>query len=320
MKSHLARIAAVLTVFLASAALAQYPARPIRLLVPIPPGGAPDIAARVLALKLSESLGHQVVVDNRPGSNGNIAADLVAKAAPDGHTLGLLADSMITINPHLYARMPFDSLKDLAALATVASNQFVLSVHPSLPVRTFNEFVDHARKAVPPLAYASGGNGSQHHMSMEMLKQRAGINLVHVPFKGGSPATIATVAGETMAMFAGTSTAPQIRAGRLRALAVTGARRSSAFPDLPTIGEHYPGYEVTIWLGLFGPAGMPKPVVDRLRAETNKALATQDAKERLNAAGGLEPYVTTPAAFAALIRRDYDKYGRLVKDIGAKVE
>ena len=320
MKTHLARTAAVLAVFLASAALAQYPARPIRLLVPIPPGGAPDIAARVLALKLSESLGHQVVVDNRPGSNVNIAAVLVAKAAPDGHTLGLLADSMITINPHLYARMPFDALKDLAPLASIASNQFVLSVHPSLPVRTFKEFVEHARKAVPPLAYASGGNGSQHHMSMEMLKQRAGIDLVHVPFKGGSPATIVTVAGETMAMFAGTSTAPQIRAGRLRALAVTGARRSSAFPDLPTIGEHYPGYEVTIWLGLFGPAGMPRPVVDRLRAEANKALATRDAKERLNAAGGLEPYVTTPAAFAALIRRDYDKYGRLVKDIGAKVE
>jgi tripartite-type tricarboxylate transporter receptor subunit TctC len=155
---------------------------------------------------------------------------------------------------------------------------------------------------------------------MEMLKQRAGINLVHVPFKGGVPATTATVAGETLAMFSGTSSAPQIKAGRLRALAVTGKQRSSTFPELPTIGEFYPGYEVTIWLGLFGPPGLPKPVLAKLRAEVSKALATTDARDRLNAAGGLEPHATTPEAFAALIRSDYSKYGKVVKDVGVKVE
>lgn len=301
-------------------ASAQYPARPVRMIVSIPPGGAPDIAARVLAQKLAESFGQQVVIDNRAGSNGNIAADLVAKSVPDGYTLGLFADSLIAINPHLYTKMPVNTLKDLAPVATVASNQFVLSVNPALPVKTFQEFIDHARKSTPPLAYASGGNGSQHQMCMEMLKQRAGINLVHVPYKGGVPATTATVAGETMAMFAGTSSAPQIRAGRLRALAVTGAQRASVFPELPTIAEFYPGYEVTIWLALFAPPGMPQPLMAQLRREVNKALAAADVKEKLNAAGGLEPHVTTPEAFAALIRRDYEKYGKLVRDVGVKVD
>lgn len=321
MKRLLLRLAvATLAALFLSTAFAQYPARPIRLIIPIPPGGAPDIAARVVGQKLAEQLGQPVVFDNRAGSNGNIAADLTAKSPPDGYTIGLLADSMVTINPHIYAKMPVDTLKDLVPLASVASNQFVLSVNPSVPVKSFKEFVDYARKVNPPLAYASGGNGSQHQMCMEMLKQRAGINLIHVPFKGGAPATIATVGGETAAMFAGTSTAPQIRAGKLRALAVTGKQRSAAFPDLPTIGEFYPGYEVTIWLGLFVPVGTPPAVVSRLRADIGKALATAEVKERLNASGGLEPFATSPEQYASLIRSDHGKYGKLVKDIGAKVE
>jgi len=313
-------VSVALAALFAAPALAQYPARPVRMIVSIPPGGAPDIAARVLGQKLSESIGQQVVVDNRPGSNGNIAAEIVAKSAPDGHTLGLFADSLITINPHVYAKMPVDTLKDLAPLASVAANQFVLSVNPALPVRTFKEFVEHARKANPPLAYASGGNGSQHQMCMEMLKQRAGINLIHVPFKGGTPATIATVGGETMAMFSGTSSAPQIKAGKLRGLAVTGKRRSAAFPELPTIGEFYPGYEVTIWLGLFAPASTPPAVLDRLRTEVGNALAQPDLKQKLMVAGGLDAFATTPGEFAALIRRDYDKYGRVVREVGVKVD
>ena len=321
MSMHMKRIVSVaLAALFAAPALAQYPARPVRMIVSIPPGGAPDIAARVLGQKLSESIGQQVVVDNRPGSNGNIAAEIVAKSAPDGHTLGLFADSLITINPHVYAKMPVDTLKDLAPLASVAANQFVLSVNPALPVRTFKEFVEHARKANPPLAYASGGNGSQHQMCMEMLKQRAGINLIHVPFKGGTPATIATVGGETMAMFSGSSSAPQIKAGKLRGLAVSGKRRSAAFPELPTIGEFYPGYEVTIWLGLFAPASTPPAVLDRLRAEVGKAMAQPDLKEKLMVAGGLDAFATTPGEFAALIRRDYDKYGRVVRQVGVKVD
>ena len=303
-----------------AAALAQNPSRPIKLIVPIPAGGAPDIVARVVGQKLSELLDQPVVVENHAGSNGNIAGDIVAKAAPDGHTLLLGQDSLITINPHLYAKMPFDALKDLAPVATVAANQFVLAVNPSLPVQNFQEFIEYARRTTPPLPYASGGNGSQHHLSMEILKQRAGIDLLHVPFKGGAPATTATVAGDTVAMFAGTSTKPQIRAGKLRALAATGAQRSPEFPDLPTIAEFYPGYEVTIWLALFAPAGTPEPVLTRLRLAVDKALAAADVKQKLNAAGGVEPFATTPAEFAALIRSDYDKYGRIVKSTGIKLD
>ncbi|TMH01186.1 MAG: tripartite tricarboxylate transporter substrate binding protein [Betaproteobacteria bacterium] len=304
----------------AGSTLAQYPSRPIKLIVPIPAGGAPDIAARVVGQKVSELLGQPIVVENHAGSNGNIAGDLVAKSAPDGYTLLLGQDSLIAINPHLYAKMSFDTLKDLVPIATVASNQFVLAVNPALPVKTFQEFVDYARRAKPPLAYASGGNGSQHHLSMEILKQRAGIDMLHVPFKGGAPATMATVAGDTVAMFSGTSTYAQIKAGKLRALAVTGTRRSQEFPELPTIGEFYPGYEVTIWLALFAPAGTPEAVIVRLRAAIANALAAPDVKEKLNAAGGLEPFPSTPDEFSALIRRDYDKYGAVVRTVAIKVD
>jgi tripartite-type tricarboxylate transporter receptor subunit TctC len=304
----------------AAVAMAQYPSRPVRIVVTIPPGGAPDLTARIVGEKIASGLGQPVVVENRPGSNGNIAAELVAKSPPDGHLLLLGADSLVAINPHIYSRMPIDMQRDLVPVASLVSNMFVLSVNPSLPVKTFQEFIEYARNASPPLHYASGGNGSQHQFMMEALKQRAGINLVHVPYKGGAPATTATVAGEVAAMFAGTSTAPQIKAGRLRALAVTGAKRSELFPDLPAIGEVYPGYEMTIWLGLFAPAGTPEPVLARLREEIAKALASPDVKEKLNNAGGLQAFATSPAEFAALIRSDYDKYGKLVRDIGVKAD
>jgi tripartite-type tricarboxylate transporter receptor subunit TctC len=311
----------LLAVLFSTSALAQnYPARPVTIVVPIPPGGAPDIAARVIAQKLSESLGQPVVVENRVGANGAIATDLVAKSAPDGYTLGLLADSQITINPHLYQKMPLDTLRDLTPVSTVAANQFVLAINPSLPPKTFPEFIEYAKHASPPLAYASGGNGSQHHLTMEMLKRRAGFEMVHVPYKGGSPATMATVSGETAAMWAGSSNAGQIKAGKLRALAVSGSRRSLQYPELPTIGEFYPGFANSIWLGIFGPAGMPEPVVERLRAELKRALESADVKAKFNSSGGLEPYVVQGAEFDELIRRDYEKYGKVVKEIGIKLD
>jgi tripartite-type tricarboxylate transporter receptor subunit TctC len=301
-------------------ALAQFPSRALSLIVPIPPGGAPDIAARVLAEKLSQALGQAVIVENRAGANGNIASELVAKAPADGHTMGLLADSQIAINPHLYGRMPLDTLRDLTPIQTVASNQFVLAVNAHLPVKSFQEFIELAKRSDPPLAYASGGNGSQHHLTMEMLKQRAGINLLHVPYKGGAPAATATVAGETAAMWAGSSNAPQIRAGRLRALAVSGARRSAQYPELPTIGEFYPGFENSIWLGLFGPAAIPEATLARLRTEIRRALEMPEVREKMNAAGGLEPYVATAEEFQALIRRDYAKYAKVVKDLAIRLD
>jgi tripartite-type tricarboxylate transporter receptor subunit TctC len=315
------RVVFLVAVLVASGAtFAQFPSRPVSILVPIPPGGAPDIAARVLADKLSQAFGSAVVVENRPGANGNVAAEGVAKATPDGHTLGLLADSQITINPHLYRAMAFDTLRDLEPVHTVAVNQFVLAVNPQLPVRSFPEFIELARRSNPPLAYASGGNGSQHHLTMEMLKRRAGIDLLHVPYKGGAPATTATVSGETAAMWAGSSNAAQIKAGRLRALAVSGAKRSAQYPELPTIGEFYPGFENSIWLGLFGPAGVPEEVLAKLRTELKKALESPDVKGRFNNAGGLEPYVATPQEFDAVIRRDHAKYAKVVKDLGIKLD
>ena len=302
------------------AAPAQYPVKPIRLVVVIAPGGGPDVAARVMQPPLSERLGHLVVVENRAGSNGNIAGEHVARSAPDGYTLLFGADSGVAINPHIYSKMTFDPLRDLAPVATTIITQLIFSVHPSLPARNFREFLALARKASPPLHYASGGNGSQHHLSTEMLKQRAGIKLTHVPYKSGTPAVLAAIVGDVPVVMAGTSSGPLVRAGKLRAIAVTGKDRSKLFPEVPTIGEFFPGYQVNNWLGIWAPAGTPEPVIAKLHAEINRVLAVPEVGERISAVGGAEPWITTREEFAAAIQRDYEKYGRLVKEIGAKID
>jgi len=321
MKHHLLRLVfATLGLLAAGPVCAKYPESPIRILVSIPPGGAPDIAARLVAQRLGETLGWTVVIENRTGANGNVAGDAVAKAQPDGYTLLLGADSLIAINPHIYPKMTFDTLKDLVPVSSIASNQFFLSVNPSVPAKTFQEFIDYARNAKPPLAYASGGNGSQHQFGIEMLKQRAGIDLLHVPYRGGAPAGMATVAGETSVVLAGASNAPLLKSGQLRGLATTGKKRSPLFPDLPTIGEFYPGYALTIWLGLFAPAGTPEPIVTTLRTEVQKAMRDPELAEKLNVTGALQPLIEQPEDFTALIRQDYEKYGKLARDIGVKVD
>ena len=322
MRAHVIRIVALaLVAVLAGSALAQqFPTRPVRIFVSIPPGGAPDIAARLLAQRLSETLGQPVVVENRPGANGNLAGDTVAKSPPDGYSLMLAGDSLIVINPHIYARMPFDTLKDLVPVASIASNQFFVAVNPSVPAKTLPEFIEYARKTDPPLSYASGGNGSQHQLGIEMLKQRAGINLMHVPYRGGGPAGTATVAGETAVVLAGASSAGLLRGGQLRGLATTGRKRSPLFPDLPIVAEYYPGYDVTIWLGLFAPAGTPEPVLTKLREAVNKALSEPELAGKLNVTGALEPLILQPAEFEALIRSDHAKYGKLVRDVGVRIE
>jgi tripartite-type tricarboxylate transporter receptor subunit TctC len=315
------RLAAIAMLMVAGSAGAQeFPNRTVRIFVSIPPGGAPDIAARLLAQRLTETMGQPFVVENRPGANGNLAGDTVAKAAPDGYTLMLAGDSLIVINPHIYARMPFDTLQDLVPVSSIASNQFFLSVNPSVPAPTLPEFVEYARKANPPLPYASGGNGSQHHLGIEMFKQRAGINLLHVPYRGGAPAGTATVAGETAVVLAGASNAGLLRGGQLRGLATTGKKRSPLFPDLPIIGDFYPGYEVTIWLGLFAPAGTPEPILAKLREGVQKALGERDLAGKLNVTGALEPLVLPPEEFLTLIRADHAKYGKIVKDVGVRIE
>jgi len=320
-RKSVVRVAGVFCAALfACAAWAQYPARAVRVIVPIPPGGAPDIVARVTAQKLTELLGQPVVVENRTGSNGNIASELVARAAADGYLLLVAQDSVIVVNPHVYARMAINPLTDLVPVASIAANQFILSVNPAVPVKTLPEFIEYARRANPPLAYASGGSGSLSHLSMEMLKIRAGIKLVHVPYKGGSPATTATVAGDTPVTFAGASSAAQIKSGRLRALAVTAGQRTPALPDVPSIGEFYPGYDLRTWHGLFAPAGTPEPVLARLRTAVAAALTQPDMRESFNAAGGMEPYPTRLEEFSALIRRDYERFGKLIRDLNITVD
>jgi tripartite-type tricarboxylate transporter receptor subunit TctC len=317
------RVALVTLVALLTSAPANaqsYPNRPIRLVVGNPPGGSTDIVARLIAQGLSVRLGQPVVIDNRPGAATNIAGDLVTKAAPDGYTLLQGADNLFITNPHLYARMPFDPLKDFVTIASLVSNQMVLAVNPSLPVANLKEFIELARRTKPAMFYGSIGLGSQHHLAMEMLKQYAGIELSHVPYRGGGPAAIALLAGEVPIMFGGGSIVPTIQSGKARGLAVTGTQRHPLMPELPTIAETFPGYEVVNWHGLFAPPGTPQPIIDRLRMEIAMVLSQAEFKERLANAGAGEPYRVTPEEFSARIRSDHERYGQLIRTIGLKVE
>jgi tripartite-type tricarboxylate transporter receptor subunit TctC len=316
--------AAAAAVFCAAATVANaqsFPNRPIRLIVSFPPGGATDVIARTIGAPLGERLGQNVVVDNRPGSNGNISAELAANAKPDGHTLLLGSDSLFGINPHLYSRMPVDLRKAFVPVTNLVTNVLVLTVNPAkVPAKTLPEFVAFARKANPALFYASIGNGSQHHIAMEMLKRQAKINLTHVPYKGGGPAAIATVGGETLAMFGGGSVVPLVRSGKLRALAVSSTKRSPALPELPTIAETYPGYSVTIWQGLFAPTGTPPEIVNKLRAEVQAVLRMPEIGAKLIKAGSGEPSLLSVEEFSAMIAEDYERYGKIIKETGIKVD
>jgi tripartite-type tricarboxylate transporter receptor subunit TctC len=301
------------------AAADEYPSRPIRLYLAFPPGGAADILARLIAQKLSARFPQPVVVENKPGSGGNIVGELIARAAPDGHSLLVGPDNLFGINPHLFGTMSFDPFRDIAPVASLVSNQLVLAVNPKLPVSNFREFVALAKRTDPPLFYASIGQGSQHHLAMEMLKEESRINLTHVPYRGGGPAAVAVLAGDVAAMFGGGSVFPMVTSGQLRGLAVSSRNRASELPDLPSISEFYPNYEATIWQGLFAPVATPQAIVDKLRSEVSAILADKDVVETLAKSGSGEPYVTTLDEFKARMRRDYERYGAIIKAAGLQV-
>jgi len=318
---HFARLLVVAAAALLAvpAAAENYPTRPIRLYVAFPPGGAADIVARLVAQPLSARLGQPVVVENKPGSGGNIAGELIARAAPDGYSLLIGPDNLFTINPHLFNKMSFDPLKDIVPIATVQSNALVMAINPKVPANDLKEFIALANRSDPPLFYASIGNGSLHHLAMEMLKQEADIKLTHVPYRGGGPAGIAVLAGDVAGMFGGGSVFPMVKSGQLRGLAVSSRKRSAELSELPSISELYPNYEATIWQGLFGPAGMPQEIVDKVRNEVSAILESKDFADKLANTGSGEPYITSPDEFKARIRMDFERYGPIVKAAGVQV-
>ncbi len=305
----------------ANAAETPYPVRPVRFIVPFAPGGSTDTLARTLAQRLSDALGQQVVVDNRAGGNGNIGTEIVARALPDGHTIVLGYIANLGIGPSLYAKLPFDPVKDFAPVTLLAVAPNILVAHPSVPVKNVRELVAYAKANPQKVNYASAAVASLGHLAGELLNSSAGIQMQHVPYKGSGQAVIDLLAGQVQIMFSGMSSVmPHIKANKLRPLAVTGAQRSPAVPEVPTIAEAgYPGFEASAWYGVLAPAGTPKPVVTRLNAEILRALKLPEVKERLENVG-FEIVGGTPEAFGAYIKSEIAKWAKVVKASGVKAE
>jgi tripartite-type tricarboxylate transporter receptor subunit TctC len=304
------------------AALAQaYPAKPIRLVVPFAPGGSTDIVARIVAQKLSDRLGQQVVVENRGGAGGTIGAEAVAKAAPDGYTLVLGTTSTHAVAPNVYAKIGYDPVKDFAPISLVAVTPYLLVVNPSMNVKSLPEFVGYVKARPGKLNYASAGTGSTTHLAMEMLKGAAGLYIVHIPYNGNGPAGTAVIAGQVEILFGSLpAVLPHAKSGRVRPIAVGTPKRSPSLPEVPTVAESgFPGFDASLWLAVMAPAGTPAPVVDRLHKEIVAAIATPDAADALSKAGA-EPITSTPAELAAMVKDGVDKYAKVVKQAGVKAE
>jgi tripartite-type tricarboxylate transporter receptor subunit TctC len=310
---------AVIVSLLSPVSAQAWPAKPVRVLIPWPPGGSNDVVGRIVAQKLSESLGQQFVVENRGGAAGSIGADVVAKAAPDGYTLMVHSTTHVG-NAHVYKKLPYDTLKDFTGVALLVTQPGALTVHPSLPVKSVKEFIALAKRRPGEILYSSSGNGSAPHLSMALFISMAGIDLVHVPYKGGAPQVTALVAGEAQASLATVSTVIEhIRGNRLRPLGVNSTEPVRALPGIPPIAATVAGYEMTPWIGVFAPAATPKPIIDRLHAEIGRVLKLPDVEKNLvNQA--LEPSAATIDQFNARLRVDYDKYGKLIRSAGVKIE
>jgi len=320
----LAQAVVIVSVVLAAmpplATAQAYPAKPIRWISPWPAGGANDIFSRAIGQRIGESLGQQVLVDNRPGAAGTIGSDIAAKAPADGYTLVMGSSPTHAIAPALYPALPYDPLRDFSAVTLVGSVPNVLVLHPSVPAKTVKEFIAVAKARPGKLNFASTGNGTSQHLSAELFKFMAGLDMVHIPYKGTAPALTELVAGQVDLAFENMpALIPHIQAGRLRALAVTTTKRSAVMPELPTIAEAaLPGYDASVWFGVFAPAGTPRPVIDRLHGEILKALQTQDLKSRMIAMG-TEVSGMGPDDFSAYVRKEIPKWAKLVKAAGVKV-
>ena len=319
--SHALALAAIAATVTINADAQNFPSKPIRLISPYPPAGANDLLARIIAPKLGESLGQNVVVENRAGATGNIGAELVARAPADVHTLLMGQAGNLTINISLMAKMPFDPVRDFSPITLVASTPNVLVVHPSLPVRTVKDLIALAKAKPGQINYATSGIGSPGHLAAELLNKSAGINLVHIPYKGAAPALMDVVAGNAHLYFTSAMSAqPFIPSGRLRMVAVASAKRSPSLPNVPTVAESgYPDFDVSSWWGVVAPAGTPREVITRLQAEIQRVIGLPDIRAKI-AEQGADIVTNTPEQFAAYIKSETAKWAKLIREVGVKPE
>lgn len=315
--------AMLIVLCVAAPALAQtaYPNRPVRLVIPQPPGGASDIYVRLIAQRMAEILGQRIVIENRAGASGNLGADVVAKAPPDGYTILATPSATLTVNPNLYAKMPFAWKKDFAPITNLVDLPTLLVLNPSVPANSVPELVQLAKKNPGKLNYASAGSGQMIHLAMELFKSSAAVDIVHVPYKGGGQALPDVIAGQVQMMFLSIpATIQHVRAGQLRAIGVTSLKRSSALPDVPTIAESgLPGYEVSLWIGLFAPAGTPADIVQTLNAAARGALASPEVRQRI-LADGSDPIGSSPEQVSAQMDAEAIKWAKVLKDVGIRPE
>ncbi len=312
---------AALLLVAGTCAAQSYPAQPIRIIVPFPPGGIADLFARVIGQKFNETWGQPGVVDNRPGAGGNIGADIVAKSAPDGYTLVTGSIGTHAVNVSLFSKLPYDPIRDFAPVSLIMEAEGLLVMHPSVPVKTVKELIALAKARPGQLAYASAGHGTAAHLSGELFKSMAKVDMVHVPYKGNVPAITDLIAGQTSLLFATMPTAlPHVQSGRLKALAVTSSARSPAAPQLPTIAEAaLPGFSVTNWIGFFAPAGTPREVVLKLNAEVVRIMQAPDIQKRLVSEGAkFSPW--TPDQFAGFVKAELAKWAKVVKEAGIRAD
>lgn len=316
----IAAVALAAVTLTASPAHAAWPDKPITLVVPWAPGGSTDILARLLAEQLTRTLGQTVIVDNKAGASGNIGSNLVAKAKPDGYTFLVGSMSTHAMNPALFAQMPFKAIDDFAPIALLAYVTNTLVSHPSLPVKNVAELIAYAKANPGKINFASAGAGSTNHLSAAFLEKAAGIQMTHIPYKGGAPAVLDTVGGQTQILFsAGTQTLPHVKSGKLNLLAVTENKRSVLLPNTPTVAETVPGYELAVWYGFFGPKDLPADITRRMNADINRILAQPEVREKMLAIG-VEVEQSTSESFAKTLRQDADRYTRLIKELKISAE